>query len=410
MATPEEPLAGVRVLEVAQFTFVPSAGAVLADWGADVIKVEHAVQGDAQRGLRMGETTAIAGSFTPIMEHANRGKRSIGLALEDAAAVDALYRIAATCDVFLTNFLPDACRRLHIEVDDLRAASPEIIYARGSAFGPHGPEATRGGYDATAYWARGGSAFGITMPGADPVTSQPAPAYGDTIGGMTIAAGIAAALFKRAATGVASTVDVSLLGVGAYANALAVDIALLTGEPWDPTRMGVGGRVSNPLGGTMPTKDGRFITLSMLQAGRYWTDFTERIGMPELATDPRFDTAEKLFENAPEGAAIVRAAVASMTLDECRQRFLPMEGQWAVVQDSLEVGHDTQVRANGQIGAVTDADGVARELVVNPVLFDGAPPCIARGPQFAEHTDAVLEEAGYSEDEILKLKVAGAAT
>src|SRR5262249_35190069 len=170
-------------------------GAVLADWGADVIKVEHAVHGDAQRGLRIGGTTAIEGSFTPIMEHANRGKRSVGLALEDPSALDALYRIPATCDVFLTNCLPDACRRLHIEVDDLRGANPEIIYARGSALGLHGPEATRGGYDATAYWARGGSAFGITMPGADPITSQPAPAYGDTIGGMTIAAGIAAALF-----------------------------------------------------------------------------------------------------------------------------------------------------------------------------------------------------------------------
>jgi crotonobetainyl-CoA:carnitine CoA-transferase CaiB-like acyl-CoA transferase len=410
MAISEYPLSGIRVVEVAQFTFVPSAGAVLSDWGADVIKVEHAVHGDAQRGLRMGGTTAIAGSFTPIMEHANRGKRSIGLALEDALAVEALYRIAATCDVFLTNFLPDARARLHIDVDDIRAANPEIIYARGSAHGLHGPEASRGGYDATAYWARGGSALGLSMPGSPPVTAQPAPAYGDTIGGMTVAAGIVAALFRRASTGATSTVDVSLLGVGAYANALAVDISLLTGEPWDPTRMGVGGRVNNPLGGTMQTKDGRFITLSMLQAGRYWADFTARIGMPELASDPRFDSAEKLFANAPEAAEIVRAAVGSMTLEECREQFLPMEGQWAVVQDSVELGNDPQLRANGQIGAVVDADGVERELVGSPVQFDGGPPRIERAPQFAEHTDDVLHEAGYTEDEILKLKVAGAAT
>lgn len=410
MSANPQPLDGVRVLEVAQFTFVPSAGAVLADWGADVIKVEHAEHGDAQRGLRIGGATSGAGSFSPIMEHPNRGKRSIGLALEEPAALRALHRVAATCDVFLTNFLPDARTRLGIDLADIRTANPDIVYVRGSALGTRGEEATRGGYDATAYWARGGSAVGITLPGNDPTSSQPAPAYGDTIGGMTIAGGIAAALFRRAMTGETSVVDVSLLGVGAYANALAVDISLMTGTPWDPTQMGAGGRVNNPLGGTMPTRDGRFITLSMLQAGRYWADFTERIGMPELATDPRFDTAEKLFANAPEAAEIIRATVASMTLQECRDRFLPMEGQWAVVQHSLEVANDPQVRANGQVATVTDADGVARELMVNPVQFDECAPEITRAPQFAEHTDAILGEVGYSEHEILELKVAGSVT
>ncbi len=147
---------GVRILEVAQFTFTPAAGAVLADWGADVVKVEHAVTGDAQRGMG-GLAGWRDGAFHPVIEHPNRGKRSIGLALEEPEALEVLYELARTSDVFLTNFLPDARTRLRIDVDDLRAVNPDIVYVRGSAFGVRGDEATRGGYDATAYWARGRS-------------------------------------------------------------------------------------------------------------------------------------------------------------------------------------------------------------------------------------------------------------
>src|SRR3954454_8191152 len=130
------PMEGVRLLEVAQFTFTPAAGAVLADWGAEVIKVEHAVNGDAQRGLKLGTGGVAAGSFQPLMEHPNRGKRSIGLALDNEAARELLYELAATCDVFLTNYLPAQRRKLKIDVEDIRRHNPKIIYVRGSAHGP----------------------------------------------------------------------------------------------------------------------------------------------------------------------------------------------------------------------------------------------------------------------------------
>src|SRR6516164_9946441 len=146
---------GVKMVEVAQFTFTPSAGAVLADWGADVVKVEHAATGDAQRGMG-GLSGWREGEFHPVIEHPNRGKRSIGLALEHAEALEVLYDLARTSDVFLTNFLPDARARLHIDLDDLRAVNRQIVYVRGTAFGPRGAEASLGGYDATAFWARAG--------------------------------------------------------------------------------------------------------------------------------------------------------------------------------------------------------------------------------------------------------------
>src|ERR1700752_2592777 len=170
-----QPMAGVRVLEVAQFTFVPAAGAVLADWGADVIKVEHAETGDAQRGLsRVMDMPVGSGSFAPLMEHPTRGKRIIGLALERPEALDVLQDLIRTSDVFLTNFLPRARRRLGIELDDVRKINPHIIYVRGSGFGSRGPDSEKGGYESTAFWARGGSALGTTPTEFDGLGKMPA--------------------------------------------------------------------------------------------------------------------------------------------------------------------------------------------------------------------------------------------
>lgn len=409
---PHRPMEGVRVLEVAQWTFVPSAGAVLADWGADVIKVEHAVTGDAMRGMQSMGLETVDGHvpFSPMMEHANRGKRSIGLALEHPAALDALTRVARTCDVFLTNFLPDARRRLRIDVDDLRAANPGIVYVRGSAHGPVGPDAEAGGYDSCTFWARSGAAVGVTPPGTEGLCYMPGPGFGDSIGGMTIAGAIAAALLARERTGEPSVVDVSLLSTGVWANGLGIDISLVTGRPWEWPSIVQPGMPGNPLVGPFATSDGRYLMLAMLQPGRYWADTCRHIGRDDLITDPRFDTVEKLMANAEEAAAIVQAELLTRPYAEWRERFRTLAGQWSPAQTSVEAGRDEQVRAAGLIRPVVGADGEEHELVVNPVQFDETPPTLQRGPRFAEHTDEILREAGLTDDEILELKIDGAIT
>jgi crotonobetainyl-CoA:carnitine CoA-transferase CaiB-like acyl-CoA transferase len=153
-----KPLEGIRVLEVAMYGFVPSAGAVLADWGADVIKVEHAVTGDPQRGLRRTGAFTVEGDPNPNVAHANRGKRSLGLDMSNPRGREVLHELVRDADVFLTSFLPASRARLGIDVDDIRAVNPRIVYARGSALGPRGAESDRGGYDMTAFWARAGTA------------------------------------------------------------------------------------------------------------------------------------------------------------------------------------------------------------------------------------------------------------
>ena len=406
------PMAGVCVLEVAQYTFVPAAGAVLADWGAEVVKVEHAERGDAQRGIvkMLGNDAYSTGSsFVPMLEGPNRGKRSIGLALDNPASRPVFEELVRRSDVFLTNYLPSARAKLGLDLKDVRAVNSEIVYVRGSGFGARGPEADKGGYDSTAFWARGGSAAGVTPPGADQMSRMPSGAYGDSMGGMTIAGGIAAALFRRARTGETSIVDVSLLGVGAWATQMTVNLALMAGGPV-PVNRPRHGSASNPLSGSYRTSDGRWIELTMLQPGKYWPVFCDAAGRGDLAADERFDTTTKIMANAVEAGALVAGIMQGRTFAEWVEILGGSSGQWGAVQNAWEVGQDPALRANGFIAAVTDAEGVERELVTNPVQFDETPPTLTRAPQFAEHTDEVLRELGLTDDDLIELKISGAAT
>lgn len=401
------PMKGVRVLEVAQWTFVPAAGAVLADWGADVIKVEHPRTGDSQRGLRSLGHITIEGDRNPVMEHANRGKRSMAIDMSTPDGHALLMDIARTADVFLTNFLPEARKKLKIDVDDMRAVNPRLIYARGSAYGPLGAEADTGGYDMTGFWSRAAGAMGSTPSDLEGVVPQPGPAYGDSIGGMTIAGGIAAALFDRERTGHARVVDISLLGVGVWASGVAINAALVSGEPWVANPAGANVAPNNPLVGFYRTADGRFLGLSMMQGFRYFGEFCRRVGVGELADDERFAGHEALTENAAAAAQILRSAIAARPLSHWRAALEGFDGQWAVVQNTVEVAADPQLRANGGIVDV-ETDGERAELVASPVLFDETPLRLRPMPEFAADTEQLILELGGDWDRITALKESGA--
>jgi crotonobetainyl-CoA:carnitine CoA-transferase CaiB-like acyl-CoA transferase len=406
-----QPMRGVKVVEVAQFTFTPAAGAVLADWGADVTKVEHAVTGDAQRGITIGTGGAAAGSFQPLMEHPNRGKRSIGLDLAIPSGHAVLLDLVRDADVFVTNFLPNAQRKLHIEVDDIRRANPQIIYVRGSGHGQRGPDAGKPGYDGSTFWARMGSGWGTTAPDSPRYTAQPAGAYGDSMGGAILAGGIAAALFARDRTGEPSVVDASLMSVAAWAMALSLGTVMLTNEVTPPPELKSPPNLPvNPTIGSYRTSDGRFITLMMVQPGRYFADVCRHLDLEHLLEDERFQTAEGLMANADEVGSHIAAAFAQQPYAHWVAHLQTMEGPWAPVQDPREIVADPQMEPNGYLLPVVDAEGTERRLVANPVQFDEAPPTLTRAPQFAEHTDELLRELGKSDDEIIQLKIEGACT
>jgi len=402
----QEVMKGVRVLEVAQYTFVPSAGAVLADWGADVIKIEHPVKGDGQRGLVQVGGQDNTANINFLMEHANRGKRSLGLDLATEDGRELLYAIARQADVFLTNFLPAALEKLRIDVDDLRAVNPDIIYARGTAHGTKGPERHKGGYDSTDYWARSGSGMGQRGPSEAPAI-QPGPGYGDSLGGMTIAGGIAAALFKRERSGEASVVDISLLSTGMWAMGAGLAGSMLAEQTGAGPPM-AGAAFINPLVGIYRAKCGGALMFTMLQGHHYWADTVEHMGHPELASDPRFATPEAFAQNADEARRVIQEITETRSLEAWREMIGPMKGQWGPFQTLQQIPSDPQVIANDLIREVEISDGESFRLVASPVQFDEAPPTLRKGPEHAQHTEEILLEMGIAWERIQELKERGA--
>ena len=372
---------GVRILEVAEQTFVPAASALLSDWGAEVIKIEPPVRGDAMRGLASTGVAAIAGDVHALMEHSNRGKRSLALDLSSEDGLAILYKLATTSDIFLTNKLPRVRRKLKIDVDDIRAHNPNIIYVRGTGQGSRGPDADKGSYDSLAFWARAGIAVALTRP-----------EYGHV------------ALFHRERTGEAAVVDVSLFGTGLWSMGQALALSLLLDLPWTPPPAQA---MRNPLVGNYQTKDRRYLSFCCLQAGQYWAPMCDAIGQPELASDSRFSDHDSLMANSGEAMEILRTAFAERTLDEWRERLVDFVGQWTVVQDTLECAADPQTVANGYVQECRTAGGIPFQLAAAPVQFDEQPAVPERAPEFNEHGDAILEELGLDWDTIVDLKVRG---
>jgi crotonobetainyl-CoA:carnitine CoA-transferase CaiB-like acyl-CoA transferase len=398
---------GVRILEVAEHTFVPAASALLADWGAEVIKVEHVERGDAMRGLlKSSGLSFLKSNVHVLLEHSNRGKQSIGLDLTTEEGLEILYKLAATCDVFLTNKMPSVRTKLKVDVDDVRAHNPNIIYVRGTGQGERGPDADKGSYDSLAYWNRSGVAMGLKAADATGVPSPP-PAFGDSIGAMTIAGGIMGALFHRERTGEATTVDVSLLAVGMWSMGAGLALSLQLGIPWGGGISGAGSP-GNPLMGNFHTADGKQVSLACLQPMRYWPEACELlIGQPELATDERFADYEGMAANSAEGAEILKAAILAQTSDELRPKLEAFSGQWTWVQNTLEVVDDPQAVANGYVSDCANSEGEAFQLVTAPIQYGGVPAQPGRSPDFNEHGDAILEGLGLDMDAIIDLKVKG---
>jgi len=394
---------GVRILEVAEHTFVPAASALLADLGAEVIKIEHVERGDAMRGLASSGTVSFGGDVHVLLEHSNRGKQSLALDLTAAEGLDILYRLAATCDVFLTNKLPSVRTKLKIDVDDVRAHNPDIIYVRGTGQGENGPDADRGSYDQLSYWLRTGIAVGVKQ--YDNVPPPPAPAFGDSIGGMNIAGAIMGALFYRERTGRATTVDVSLLHTGLWSMGAAMALSLQFGKGWTPPP--VDRPLNNPLVTNYRTKDDRWIGLCCLQASKYWPDACRVVDRPDLAGDERFADTASITANAGVASQLLAEAFAERTLDEWRERLADFSGQWTVVQDTLEAAADPQSVANGYVMDCANAAGATFQLVTAPMQYDGEPAAPKRAPEFNEHGDAILQGLGLDMDTIIDLKVRG---
>jgi crotonobetainyl-CoA:carnitine CoA-transferase CaiB-like acyl-CoA transferase len=394
-------LSGIRVVELAAWTFVPAAGAVLADWGADVIKVEHPETGDPQRGLISSGIVSGAGGVNHFVEQPNRGKRSIGLDSSTPEGLELLMRLIERADVFLTNLLPDSRARMGIDVDQVRARNPKIIYARGHGYGTKGDMANRGGFDLAAYWARGGIGEAYSAgDGSYPPVQR--PAFGDVYGGLAIAAGIAGALLKRERTGEPSVVDVSLLNAAVWQLGPDIVGAGVTGQNVPKFQLEA---MPNPVANIYQTRDGRFIAFVLLQADRFWAEFCSRLGRDDLIADERFASAAVRFANRVECITELRKTFESRDLEHWEKAFSGFDGVWDVMRTAHEMHSDPQALANGYLPQATDAHGNEFALAASPVQFDETPLALKRAPGHGEDTDMLLSELGFNEDEIIDLKV-----
>ncbi|MEZ5743935.1 MAG: CoA transferase [Sphingomonadaceae bacterium] len=392
---------GVRVIELAQFVYVPGAGAMLADQGAEVIKVET-IEGDPYRTLQAGGNRNL-GNINLSMEQNNRSKKSIALDLKSEAGREALLRLVETADVFLTSLRPKAITALHLDVEDVRARNPKVIYVRGNGVGFRGEEADRPGYDASAFWARGGACHAFTRPGEAP--ASPRPAFGDHTGSIAIAYGIAAALFKRATTGEPSVVENSLLSTASWV--LSGDLTL-TQMPGYQTHMP--NRPMSPLMHAYTARDGKMMQLMVLNPQPRWAAVCAMLGLETLIEDPRFAAQKDRMENAAELIALMQEKFATRDYAEWKPRLDAIDIPWEPIATIEDVVADPQLRANAMMQTMAVGDQSV-EIVSSPTAFDGAPihGTPRASPELGAHTGELLRSAGYNDGAIAQLRESGAA-
>ncbi|ANI38992.1 CaiB/BaiF CoA transferase family protein [Mycolicibacterium vaccae] len=397
------PFDGVRVVEVAAWTFVPGAGAIMADLGADVIKVEPPT-GDPQRALR-NALNADDTSPNPFLHVPNRGKRSITLDLTSPSGLATLVQLTSNADVFLTSYLPKVRAKLGIDVDDLRAGHPRLIYVRGSGWGTAGSMADTGGFDSAAAWSAAGVQHKLTAPGADAPVAQPA-AFFDLQGSSAIAGAVAMALYRRERTGEGAVVDVSLLNTGMWT--MGPDLAATAAGSGELPRMDRRD-APNPIVNLYRTADDRWLNLVCLQADRFWIELCELIDRSDLADDERFADGMSRYVNRSACIAELDKTFGARTMAEWQAALAGFSGVWSAAATFEEVCASPQVAANGYLPTVTGADGREFRLVAPPYQFDGRPVAPTAGaPELGQHTEEVLLESGWDWDQISELRDSGA--
>ena len=399
------PLDGIRVVEVANWLAAPSAAALMADLGAEVIKVEHP-GGDAwrhtlMRGQKPGYTPNV--DVDAPYELDNRGKRGVALSLEAQGGADVVRRLVASADIFVTNLTAPRIARYGLERDALQAVNPRLVYVVLTGYGTRGPDQALTAFDYSAFWSRSGIMSLIGEPDGPPMPCR--PGQGDHATALNLLAGTLAALRLRDRTGEGQLVEVTLQRTGAWTIGADVSAALITEQ--QPSRINRR-QPPNPLFNSYETADGRWLMLVMPTGDRYWPAACRALGREEWLTDSRYSTLERRMLLSAELTPQIRDAFAGKTLAEWGPLLTAHNLIWAPVAELPEVIHDPQMEAMGAWSTITGAEGAFRTLNT-PFEIAGA-DIGPRGPapKTGEHTAAVLQELGLSDAELAELAAGGA--
>ncbi|WP_296596260.1 CaiB/BaiF CoA-transferase family protein [Phenylobacterium sp.] len=395
-------LQGLKVVDFSAYIAGPGAAGILADWGASVIKVERP-GGDNMRHIFQDLANDLGSN--PTFDLDNRGKRGVVLDISKPAGRDALAKLAAEADVFLTNVRPVSLKKNGLDDETLRKANPRLIYAVITGYGLEGPEAHLPGFDVTAFWARSGIGYMTAPKGAEPFLRT--SGVGDHTTSLATVSAILAALYERERTGVGRLVQTSLLASGVYLMGSDMAVQLKFGRV-----ASVRPRANpiNALSNYFQSSEGRWFVHNPRGSGGGWEKFCEAAGRADLITDERFATGKARRQNAAQLSAELDAGFAALPFDEIARRLDAADLVWAPLQTPGEVAEDPQVAAAGAFVEVEDGQGGAYRSPAAPARFPGADATrLPRAPRLGEHTREVLAEIGYDDAQIEAMFADGAA-
>ena len=385
-------LEGIKVVELATAIAAPAAGGILADWGADVVKVETGAGDPTRRGVANLMPDGVAAGY----HLDNRGKRSIHIDLRSEEGRSALLRLLRQADVFITNRRPAVLKAARIDWDTVRAENPRLVYSSVTGYGLEGPDADLPAYDVAAFWSRGGVASLLIPKGEDPYVLR--TGIGDHSCSIATVSGILAALLRRTSTGEGALVETSLLRSGVYA--VGADMA---------TFLRLGRIKSNrkrkesiaPLVNFFKTRDGQWVCV-MPRNGRVdWPNICEVAGRPDLVDDLRFRSDRRRQENVKELVEIFDEAFGALDYSEVAARLRALDVVFSPVQSPAQLAADPQAAAAGCFIELTDRNGEVFRSPAAPVRFPGGDlPPRGPAPERGQHTVEVLSEAGFSAPEI----------
>ncbi|MFC1984995.1 CaiB/BaiF CoA transferase family protein [Chloroflexota bacterium] len=392
----------IKVVETASAIAGPTAGRILADWGADVIHIEHPVRGEVLRSqskLRQ-RGKAIISDIDYAAQNYNRNKRGMTLDLRQDDGKEIIYRLLEKADVFLSNFRPRELKKFKLEYDTLSQLNPRLICANVSGYGRKGPDRDLPAYEPTGYFARSGMFHLLQVPGMHP-PHHPMGA-GDSVTGLALACGIITALFMRERTGLGQEVDVSLFHTGVFTISRDIAGSLVTGQDMKQIDRK---DMSNSLVTCYQTKDGRWLRFAVNQPDLYWSRFCQAIEREDVEHDPRFASFEPRIQNHAALFTILEEAFLTRTLDEWKVRLNEGGIPWAPVQNLPEVTADPQARANDFFVPFDHPTYGPIELVANPIKISKSPETIRMpAPEFSQHTEEILLEHGYTWEDIPRFK------
>ncbi len=393
-------LEGLKVVEMGNNIAIPAAGAILADWGADVIKVEP-LTGEMMRGMGSVQGVKMTG-VNMQFELLNRDKRALAIDLKKEKGTSILHRMVKVSDVFIANYEVNTLKKLQLDYNTLSRINPGLIYAVVTGYGTKGPDKDERGFDFTAGWARSGTQHLMAeREGAPP--AQRAGMY-DRTTGMHAVAGVCAALFNREKTGKGQEIELSLYHVGVYTIATDIQNALngLPSVPNDRTK------ASSPLWNSYCAGDGRWFQFAMLQSDVHWPGLCRAMERPDLESNPKYNHMHKRAENSEELIRIMDEVFATKDRSEWEKRFIENEVIYGRIETPAEVANDPQAHANDFFTEIDHPVTGRMKYVTMPVDFRQNPASVRTpSPEVGQHNEEILLELRYSWDDISSLKEEG---